>query len=195
MRPISHHKGFTLAEVLISTGILSLVLLGVYTLLNFAIKWHAKMGETVDVYQQAMRASTRLTSELGTGLQSSFIYDIDGQGIEGLAFASARPLSGPYKLDATGKVLWHRRILYYVENDTLFRNEVAINPPTATPLPSPDLITLRSQAPAQGQVMAENVSDLEISGGSGAAVRFKVSGKRAEPANSITIEGRVSFRQ
>lgn len=55
-------------------GILSLVMVGVYTLLQFALRWHHKMDDTVETYQQALRASSRMSYDLGTASQVSFLY-------------------------------------------------------------------------------------------------------------------------
>ena len=180
----------TVPEVLISMGILSLVLLGVYSLLQFALRWHSKMDDTVAVYQETVKASNRLSSDIGTGSVVSFIYEVDG-----LAFASARPDTGKFQMDSTGRLLWHKHILYYIENGNLYRNEVPINPPITNPGSTPDLATLKSQMSGQGMLLAEDVSDLEVIPGSGAAVKFKVAGKRVDQPNSITIETRMTFRQ
>ena len=95
--PPRHRKsptGFTIAEILISTGILSLVLLACYALVAFALKWNVKMTDSVETYQMALRTASRINYDLGTGNQGSFIYDVDEtDGFEpnGFAFASARP--------------------------------------------------------------------------------------------------------
>lgn len=190
MRSISTHKGLTLPEVLISTGILGIVLLGVYSLLIFSLKWNQKMKDTVSVYHQVTRATTRIKSDLNTGSSASFIYEVDG-----MAFASARPPAGPYQLDGSGQLLYYKYVLYYLDNGTLYRNEVALPSPTVAPAATPDLTTLRGQMTGQGQTMAENVTNLEISPGSGASFKFKVTGDQTPDSNSITMQTRISFRQ
>lgn len=194
MRPSSAPKlkdsGLTLPEVLISMGILGLVMAGVYTLIAFTIRWNAKMSDTVEVYQRAFQASNRLSYDLGTGAQSTFVYEVDG-----LAFASARPDSGPFQQDSAGQVLWQKYVFYYIDaKGDLYRNEEKITPPTTAPTP-PVLATLKSGMASPGQLLAKKVSDLEITSGSGANVKFKVSGDRTKDPNFMTLETRVTFRQ
>ena len=191
MPPRYRHRGFTLPEILISTGIMSMVLLGAYSLIVFSLRWNAKMSDTVATYQQALKATTRITHDLGTGSQSSFIYDIDG---EAFAFASARPSRGPYQLDSTGQVLWQKHIVYYVEDGTLYRNELPIVPPQAGPPETPDLPILKAQLTSKGAIMARKLSELEIEPGSGASIVFKVEGEQRDK-NSITLRSRMTFRQ
>lgn len=189
MPPRSLHRGFTLPEVLISTGIISMVLVGAYALIVFSLRWNTKMSDTVATYQQALKASTRISHDLGTGSQSSFIYDLDG-----FAFASARPLNGPFQLDNSGQVLWQRHILYYVEDGILYRHELPIVPPQVGPPETPDLSVLKSQITGKGAIMARKLSELEIEPGSGASIVFKVAGEQKE-TNSLTVRSRMTFRQ
>ena len=190
MRSTSTRRGLTLPEILISTGILGIVLLGVYSLLIFSLRWNRKMSDTVHVYQSAVKATTRLKTDLNAGSSLSFIYEVDG-----LAFASARPPSGPFKLDPTNRLLYYKYVIYYVDGGTLYRNEVALPTPTSSPATITDLNMVKALMTGQGQVMAENVSDLEISPGSGASVKFKVTGDQTPETNSITIQTRISFRE
>ena len=190
MRPTSTRKGLTLPEILISTGILGIVLLGVYSLLIFSLRWNRKMNDTVHVYQAAVKATTRLKTDLNAGSSASFIYEVDG-----LAFASARPPSGPFQLDPSNQLIYHKYVIYYLDNGTLYRNEVDLPSPTPSPNPITDLNMVKSMMTGQGQVMAENVSNLEISPGSGASVKFKVAGNQTPETNSITIQARISFRE
>jgi prepilin-type N-terminal cleavage/methylation domain-containing protein len=191
-------KGFTLPEVLISTGILSLVLVACYALVVFALKWNTKMTDTVDTYQRALKASSRISYDLGAGSQLTFLYDVDG-----FAVATARPPTGPFQLDPSGKVLMQRWVIYQLVGDTLYRNEIPIDPPvTKTNLmdvtPEPDYLTLKSTLTEPGTIQAENLSDFLVEGGSGAEVRFKVEGNEVDEqgnkVNSITLRSRVGFR-
>lgn len=147
------------------------------------------MDDTVDTYQQALQASSRMSYDLGTGAQTSFIYDVDG-----FAFASARPPSGPYQLDPSGQITWHKYIIYYTDNGILYRNEVPISPPVASLPATPLLPDLKTQMTGAGAIVAENISDLEVVPGSGVGYRFKVQGEQ-DDTNSVTLEGRMTFRQ
>ena len=200
-----HHRsppGFTIPEILISTGILSLVLLACHALVAFALKWNVKMADSVETYQMALRAASRINYDLGTGNQGSFIYDVDEtDGIEpnGFAFASARPPAGRYQIEPNYKVLWHRYVIYYIENSVLYRHEIPIDPPVTSLPDTPDLATLRGMLSTQGAIMAERIYGLEVEAGSGASIVFRVEGKQKEKdgtkSNAITLRSRMNFRQ
>ena len=203
--PPRHRKsptGFTIAEILISTGILSLVLLACYALVAFALKWNVKMTDSVETYQMALRTASRINYDLGTGNQGSFIYDVDEtDGFEpnGFAFASARPPAGRYQLDPSNRVLWPLYIVYYIENNVLYRHEIPIDPPVTSLPDTPDLPTLRGMLSTQGAIMAERIYGLEVEAGSGASIVFRVEGKQEEKdgtkSNAITLRSRMNFRQ
>lgn len=170
-------------------GIFSLVLLGVYSLLTFALRWQNKMQDSVEVYQRAFKVSSRLGYDLGTGSQSSFIYDAYG-----LAFASARPDTGTFQIDPSGQLMWQRYVFYYVDsNGDMYRNEEAFAPTTSPP--TPDLTTLKAAMTSPGQLVAKNVSGLQIVPGSGVSIRLTVSGDDPLKPNTMTMENRVTFRQ
>ena len=196
-------KGFTIPEVLISTGILSLVLIACYSLIVFAIKWNEKMTDTVDTYQRAMKASNRINYDLGAGSALTFLYDLDGVDPEGFAVATARPPAGPYKMDPSVSVLMHRWVVYQVINQTLYRNEIPINPPLTRQAlmdvtPEPNYVTLVGTLTERGVVVAEEFSNFNIEGGSGAIVSFKVEGNKEDDdgnkVNSIELKSRINFR-
>ena len=198
-------KGFTLIEVLISTGILSLILVACYALIVFAVRWNAKMGDTVETYQRALQASTRISYDLGAGSQSTFLYDA-----EGFAVASARPAAGPFQLDPSGRLLMQKWVVYQLVDEpnslnskTLYRNEIPIDPPvTKTELmdgtPEPTYLNLKDTLTTPGSIQAENLTDFQIEGGASANVLFKVEGNTkndlGEKVNSITIRSRINFR-
>lgn len=194
------HRGFTLPEILISTGILGLVLVACHTLVAFAIKWNAKMTDTVDTYQRALKASSRITYDLGAGSQATFVYDVDG-----FAVATARPETGPFTLDPSGSILMHRWVVYQKIGDTLYRNEVPINPPLTRnalmnpdPAPPPDFPAVQALLTGPGLPLAEDVVDFEIYGLSGGLVSLKVEGNQEDQdgnkLNSITLNSRINFR-
>lgn len=182
-------NGFTLPEVLISTGILGMVLLACYALVTFSLRWNMKMADSVHVYQQALNASTKISYDFGTGNRDSFVYDL-----EGFAFASARPPSGTFQLDTEDKLLYQKYVVYYIENGVLFRNERPIDPPASVLPITPELPDLKASLTTQGAVMAEGVSNLEIDIVESSMLKFTVTGKR-EDKNSITLQSRIAFRQ
>lgn len=197
-------KGFTLPEILISTGILSLVLVACHALVSFAIKWNFKMTDSVETYRRALQASSKVAYDLGAGSQQTFLYDIyDVDDVDGFAVATARPQTGPFQLDASNSILMHRWVIYQRIDNTLFRNEILIDPPKTrgalmNEVPEPDYTTLRTSLTEPGVIVADDVVQFEVYGISGAIVNLKVEGDKesetGQKVNSIGLRSRVNFR-
>ncbi len=116
MLPASRRKGLTLVEVLISAGLLGLVMTGVYATLVLSMRYQRKLSDSVDTFQQALLATTRMSQSLGTGAQSSMVVEP-----EGFAFVSAQPASGPFTHDAAGRLEWHKFVFFYLDGGNLYR--------------------------------------------------------------------------
>ena len=147
------------------------------------------MDDSVEVYQQALRASTRISYDLGTGSQASFVHDT-----EGFALASARPPSGPFQIDSTGQILWQKYVFYYIEDEVMYRGEIPIDPPVSNLTSTPTINDLRTQLGGPGMIMVKKVSDFQVTQGSGASLIFKISGQQTLK-NSLSLQTRISFRQ
>ena len=191
MSPVSRprSRGLTLVEVLISTGLLGLVMAGVYATLVLSMRYQRKLSDTVDTFNQAVLATSRMSQSLGTGCQSSMMVEP-----EGFAFVSAQPDSGPYTHDASGQLEWHRFVFFYLEDSKLYRGEVPLPAAVTTPPPTPPLSVLKVSPAAKRFLVAEGVDLLEVTSGSGATTRLKMRGKNVEE-NSTVLETRVTFRQ
>lgn len=189
MWPVSRRKGLTLVEVLISAGLLGLVMAGVYATLVLSMRYQGKLSDSVDTFNQAVLATSRMSQSLGTGSQSSMMVEP-----EGFAFVSAQPDSGPFTHDANGRLEWHRFVFFYLEDGKLYRGEVPLAAPVVSPPSTPTLAVLKASPGAKRLLVAEGVELLEVTSGSGATTKLKMRGKNAEE-NSTVLETRVTFRQ
>lgn len=181
--------GLTLVEVLISAGLLGLVMAGVYATLVLSMRYQRKLSDSVDTFNQALLATTRMSQALGTGSQSSMVVEP-----EGFAFVSAQPPGGPFTHDASGRLEFHKFVFFYLEQEKLYRGEVALPAPVTTAPATPTLAALRTAPGASKVLVAEGVELLQVTTGSGATTRLKMHGKNTEK-NSTTLETRVTFRQ
>ena len=182
-------RGLTLVEVLISAGLLGLVMAGVYATLVLSFRYQRKLSDSVDTFQQALLASTRMSQALGTGKQSSMVIEP-----EGFAFVSAQPPTGPFTHDTAGNVEWHKFVFFYLEDGDLYRGEVAFSA-TIAPPPTPPLAALKGDPSASRFLVAERVSELVVTTGSGASTKLKVHGKNEQDRNSTALQTRITFRQ
>lgn len=182
-------RGLTLVEVLISAGLLGLVMAGVYATLILSMRYQRKLSDSVDTFNQALLATSRMAQSLGTGSQSSMVIEPDG-----FAFVSAQPDSGPFTHDVSGQLEWHRFVFFYLEDGKLYRGDVPLPGAVTTAPSTPTLATLKTSPEAKKFLVAEGVELLEVTSGSGATTKLKMRGKNAEE-NSTVLETRVTFRQ
>jgi hypothetical protein len=167
-----------------------MVMTGVYAALLLSFRYQRKLSDSVDTFQQALLASTRMAQALGTGAQSSLVIEP-----EGFAFVSAQPVAGPFTHDpATGRLEWHKFMFFYLEGESLYRGEVDF-PPTAHLPGTPPLASLKGDATARRHLVAEGVIDLSVTAGSGATTKLKLRGEDERHGNSTQLESRVTFRQ
>ena len=181
-------RALTLLEVLISAGLLGLVMTGVYASLTLSLRYQGKLSDSVDTFQQALLATTRMSQALGTGKQESMVVEP-----EGFAFASAQPPTGPFTHDLTGKLEWHKFVFFYLDGGNLYRGDVPF-PAAVVPPPTPTLAALRADGAASRFLVAERVEELTVTPGSSTKTSLKVRGKNPQ-TNSTTLESRVTFRQ
>lgn len=189
-RPSSSRRGMTLAEALLSTGLLGMILVGVYASLVLAMRYQAKLSDSVETFQRALLVTTQTSYALGNGAQRSLVVEP-----EGFAFVSARPERGTFTHDPTGMLQWHCFEFFYLEQGSLYRGTVGF--PATVSLPAtPPLATLRVDPAASRVLVAEGVEELIMTSGSGATTKLKVRGRTGgAKTNSVTLETRVTFRQ
>lgn len=168
-------------------GLFSLVLLGVYSSLTLALRFQTKLSDSTTVFERALRASSRMSYDLGTGSSESVVVEP-----EGFAFVSARLNSGLFTHDISGNLEWHGVIFYHLEQGNLMRGELAF-PATINPAPIGSLQDLIDSAEARKQILVQGVEELTLTVGSGASTVLKVKGDEAK-RNALTIESRVTFR-
>lgn len=173
---------------MISAGLFVLILGGAYTVLVLAFRFTSRLDDSVDTFQQALLATSKMSQAIGTGSQASVVTEGND-----FAFVSAAPPAGPFTQDPTGQLEWHKFVFFYVDQNVLYKGEVTFAgsstlPPT--PLPS----ALRADPDAKIAKVAEGVVSLAITTGSGASTQLKVEGD-SDRKNSLTLETRVTFRQ
>ncbi len=175
-------------EVLISMGLFTMVLLGVYCSLTLALRFQTKLSDTTTVFERGLRASSRMSYDLGTGSSESVVVEPNG-----FAFVSARLDSGVFTHDPHGSLEWHGVIFYYLEEGNLMRGELPF-PATSTPVPLGSIQDLIEDEDARKAILVEGVEELTLTVGSGATTILSVRGDDEKKRNLITLESRVTFR-
>lgn len=129
-------KGFTLAEVIVSLALVSLLLVSLAQLLNSCWKYLRQTTLTTELQQSCVMATSRLVTELLEGNAISIRGDSVNH--QYCSFGSARGPEGEFTFTPTGDLQWHRIVGYYVELEgqdfVLYRktkplDSVGISPP------------------------------------------------------------------
>lgn len=136
-------KGHTLLEMLISSVLLLMMLLGAYEALVVATRYHQKLKDTSQIQQETMSILRKLERGLRGAAVESLTVSADGQSI---LFVSAETDGDYYDTNPTsGALRWRKIICYYLEGPgprhTLVRKEQDINSDTV-PDPLPDISTI-----------------------------------------------------
>ncbi|MBX3168558.1 MAG: prepilin-type N-terminal cleavage/methylation domain-containing protein [Candidatus Eremiobacteraeota bacterium] len=138
MTPSSANRsrsGFTLAEVVVSLALTSLLLVSLAQLLNSCQKYLNQTTMTTELQQSCVIATSRLVTEL---LESNGVaIRGDTNNHKFVTFGSARNQAGQVTFAASGDLQWHSYIGYYVAPDgeemTLYRKEKWLDTPVSSP--------------------------------------------------------------
>ncbi|MBI3927587.1 MAG: prepilin-type N-terminal cleavage/methylation domain-containing protein [Armatimonadetes bacterium] len=183
-------RGLTLIEVLIASGIMSMVLLATYSVLVLSMRYQRKQDDTVTIFQQAVIAGTKIQQSLANGAAGSVETDADG-----FAFVSALNPDALFEHDeTTGLLKWQKFVCFYRENDVLKVKEKSFAPTTDLPA-TPSVATLIADPSATPRTVAENVTALQILSADTSVEFFLTARSKAEAPNSVSVRNRVFLRQ
>lgn len=173
-------------------ALLGIIMLGVYASLTLTLRYQRALADSVETFGQALLASQILTHALGTGAQATLVIE---PGL-GFAFASAAPPNGPFQLDSSGTLENQKFVVFYLENDRLYRGEMAF-PPAAVPPETPPVATLKTDTAGKRVLVAEGVVGMEVTtlDTTDSLVNLKLTVQsKADQANATTLETGISFR-
>lgn len=124
-------RGFTLAEVMVSLALTSLLLVSLAQLLQSCQKYLTQTTITTELQQSCVIATSRLVTELLESNGVAIRGDTDSHKF--VTFGSARNQAAQVTFDAAGDLQWHSYIGYYVAPDgdetTLYRKEKWLDEP------------------------------------------------------------------
>lgn len=118
-------RGFTLAEIMVSLALTSLLLVSLAQLLNSCWKYLNQTTTTTELQQSCVIATSRLVTELLESNGVAIRGDTDQHKF--VTFASARNAAGQVTFSDAGDMEWHAFVGYYVapdgEETTLYRKQ------------------------------------------------------------------------
>ncbi len=127
--------GFTLAEVMVSLALTSLLLVSLAQLLNSCQRYLTQTTITTELQQSCVIATSRLVTELLESNGVAIRGDTDSHKF--VTFGSARNQAAQVTFDAIGDLQWHGYVGYYVapdgEETTLYRKGKWLDTPRSSP--------------------------------------------------------------
>lgn len=103
-------RGTSLIEMLVVTGLVSLILVAVGILISSGMDYYFYSVEQVEVQRRSLIGLNYMSKELALSTNESVL-----EGVDGLVFASARDASNQVNRDDAGRILWTKLICYYVD--------------------------------------------------------------------------------
>ncbi len=183
-------RGATLLELIIVSGILSIVVVSVGTLIRVSVDYYFYSNDQIEVQRRSLLSLNLLTQELS--FSNINTVKEDGGPNPGLIFASAAAPTGGLSRDVSGRLVWSRWISYYVdtvnERPTLIRKEIPIVDGSAH-IPDVSLLmvaTFRAQ-PDPGRIMAAGVTNVKAEKLTD-AVRVTVTAEVKEGRNWLEMD-------
>lgn len=118
-------------------ALMSMLLLAVHSMAASGIKYYRDSTESLEVQQQCLLASARLTADL-----SESRYDTVRTYPDAIVFASPRAEDGSSTYDAQGRLLWQSLVCYYRDSagNVLYRQKEDLALPSERP-PDPSAMT------------------------------------------------------
>jgi prepilin-type N-terminal cleavage/methylation domain-containing protein len=156
-------KGFTLTEMMMVSIIFSFFLLGIYTILDSGIKlWN--LGKTrTDVQNSGIIVIRRIVRELSTSTRKTLTIDPDGEYI-----GMATPMkNGEVKCNQLNLSYpcWQGNIIYYFNNNKLYRHYIEYLQMSTVPLPVTDIasaILPPTEPQNNHKVVSDNIDKFNV---------------------------------
>ena len=193
----SRPRAFTVIELLVYIGILSLLLSGLYLLLMGGLD-SVKTGAAYQTaQQQALLGMTWLRKELAnsTLIRRSPVLG-PASNSNHIIFLSPDPVGGGAWTYAGSQLYYHKYVCFYWDSatDEIIRTEQALPSPelSTTAPPPPDLLTMQAIVDPDRRVVAKKIKDLRINEGvTPEMIIFELAGEEATTAGRVT---RVAYR-
>ena len=159
-------QGFTLAEVVVSLALVSLLLVSLAQLLWSCTRYLNQTTLTTELQQSCVVATSRLVTELLESNGNSIRGDDVNQRY--CSFGSARNDKGEVTFDTAGELQWHSIVGYYVlkqgEESALYRKERSLGSPAPNPpaIPSNYDEVFWNNEPTPQRLVASRVYYLDV---------------------------------
>lgn len=160
MRAASRNRtGYTLVELLISSGLLLLMLGGAYQALVVSSQYQKKLQDTSQIQQETMTVLSKLQRALAAASAESIEVSPDLQSIR---FVSAENDQGYFRAHSSGSPLWQRWICCYQDGNQLVRKEDGFPSTPTVPLTLPLIDDIKLDTSYRTTVLSKQVQSVQF---------------------------------
>ena len=158
-------RGLSLAELIVSLALFSIVMAGVATLIRQTVRFYNVNLVGIEVQRESIFAMNDLREDLADASFSSFRTET-----EGLVVGNPRDANGDFVYDEdTGELIWHRLVCYRTEKRKgvwlLLRTEYFLEEPTVGPpeLTDYSIGFFKTNASLKPEIVAKHIQSLTCS--------------------------------
>ncbi len=184
-------KGATLVEVMVTSCLLLIVLLGVQRLVAFGLRYWQVAREGEQTHQEALVALGRMESEL-CETRRDLVQSSVGALPAPYPYVMFPSPGSPFTYD-DGELEWHKWIAFYLRDRDLVQAEVAFTPATEPPAARPPLRAFVDSGTER--VVARSVESFSVADGTyPPLLRVAVTTRRAtasDKATELTLTSQV----
>jgi pilin/secretion family protein with methylation motif len=159
-------SGLSLAELIVSLALFSIVMAGVATLIRETVRYYNANLVGIDVQRESILAMNRVRNDLSDASFSSFRTEVSG-----FVLGNPRNADGDFVYDEdSGALMWHQLICYYTEKRQgvwllirveYFLEEPSVGPPEITSDYSVNYF--KSAAALKPKIVARHIETLACS--------------------------------
>jgi type II secretory pathway component PulJ len=154
-----NRTGYTLVELMISSGLLLLMLGGAYQALVVSSQYQKKLQDTSQIQQETMTVLSKLQRALAAASAESIEVSPDLQSIR---FVSAENDQGYFRAHSSGSPLWQRWICYYQDGNQLVRKEDGFPSTPTVPLTLPLIDDIKLDTSYRTTVLSKQVQSVQF---------------------------------
>ncbi|MGV8118869.1 MAG: hypothetical protein AB2L14_03795 [Candidatus Xenobiia bacterium LiM19] len=204
--PVKSEAGMTLAEILIISGIMLLVIYIAFSCLIPALKNFDRSQQDAVITSSTHTALYAISRELKysdcsviTIIPGTYRHTVDGKDYPcyAIAFSSVLGPDGKYLWDGEGSPLWQKTGIFYLQaqEGTLWYQERQIAMATSVPRPQATYAPIQGNRPDRDRLIARNIKSLyftdsrnvdNITEPGGSYIRIRITA--ADSRQSHTLE-------
>lgn len=162
MRPAAR-AGFSIAELLVSAAVLSILLSLAYQVLIEGLRYYRESDARLDCQQDAIKVLLFFNQEMRESSYRSILVTPDtGAQYAGCVFGSARNAQGVLTFNSAGNPLWGKWICYVRDTNSLTRYEKQVVPQILPSMPTQNVAAFAASPPPAKRQLSRLVKRFSV---------------------------------